>query len=499
VKNEIHGLTRRDALKLSAGLASGLSLGSLMGCSGKKTQPRNIIFLVTDGMSAGVPSLAEPFSQLVRGKETIWHQLSTNPKVTHGLFDMASMDTLVTDSAAAASAWGSGQRVPNRVLNQYPDGVILKPLCPLLKEHGILTGLVTTSRMTHATPAGLCASVPHRDYEDEIAPFYLNKVDVLLGGGSLHFDKDYRNDGRDLSGEFSEAGYTLVSTRQELLQASGRTKMLGLFFPDHLPYTIDHNQSKLMLESIPTLAEMTKVALAGLSKSGRGFFLMVEAARVDHAAHANDGAGLLWEQLAFDDALAEARSFQQNNLDTLLVISSDHGNANPGLNGTGPAYTESTGFFDRLAESKASYVKIKQDLDTLLRTSKKLDASQVIKKIQTATGLVMNNAEAEVLIATLMGKEIPEMANQQKNFFAQLGQILGNWTGLGWTGVTHTADWTLRMALGPGQEEFSGLLKNTDFFDRTLKLYGINFKNPDYVGKAPGALPEARGKADPTG
>jgi len=111
----------------------------------------------------------------------------------------------------------------------------------------------------------------------------------------------------------------------------------------------------------------------------------------------------------------------------------------------------------------------------------------------------MNNAEAEVLIATLMGKEIPEMANQQKNFFAQLGQILGNWTGLGWTGVTHTADWTLRMALGPGQEEFSGLLKNTDFFDRTLKLYGINFKNPDYVGKAPGALPEARGKADPTG
>lgn len=492
-------LSRRDILKLAVLATSAASLTSLSGCAKGKERFKNIIFLVSDGMSTGVPSLAEPFSQHVRKKETFWHQLSCRKDVTHGLFDMASQDTLVTDSAAAASAWGSGQRVPNRMLNQYIDGVKLTPLCLLLKKKGVACGLVTTSRMTHATPAGFCASVPHRDYEELIAAQYLNQVDILLGGGSIHFMPEHRDDSRDLRGEFRGAGYTFVEDKKGLEQAKGKEKILGLFYPDHLPYTVDQQEDAQLKNSVPTLAEMAQVALEGLSKKNSGFFLMVEGARVDHAAHANDGAGILWEQLAFDDAVGVALEFQKNNPDTLVVVSSDHGNANPGLNGTGPAYTESTGSFGRVTQTKQSALLIMIGINDLIKSKTKALPQEIIKLITKKTGLVINEKEAQILVATLTNLEIPEIADQQKNFFAQYGQMMGNWTGIGWTGVTHTADWTLRMALGPGQEQFSGLMKNTEFFERVTSNYGIDFRNPAFTGQTQVREAEQRPQADPTG
>ncbi|NJK92897.1 MAG: twin-arginine translocation signal domain-containing protein [Blastochloris sp.] len=271
--------TRRDALKTGALMGGLLGVGTVAACTNSK-RPRNIIFMVSDGMSTGVPGLAEKLSQLSRNQETHWHRLSRDPKTTHGLFDMASMDSMVTDSAPAASAWGSGRRVPNRVINEFPDGTVLRPLCPILKEKGWATGLVTTARVTHATPAGFVAHVPHRDYEDEIALQYLNQVDIVLGGGDLHFSNTYRLDGVDLEGQFKQAGYSLLKTRDELLSAASseqNRKMLGLFYPDHLPYTLDHQQDARLLREVPTLAEMTQAALQGLARSRKGFFLMVEA------------------------------------------------------------------------------------------------------------------------------------------------------------------------------------------------------------------------------
>ncbi|NJK92898.1 MAG: hypothetical protein HC904_14395 [Blastochloris sp.] len=111
----------------------------------------------------------------------------------------------------------------------------------------------------------------------------------------------------------------------------------------------------------------------------------------------------------------------------------------------------------------------------------------------------MSPAEATILISTITGKApLMELAGQQQNYYAQLGQILGNWNGVGWTGVTHTADWTLRMACGPGQEQFSGLMRNDEFFGRVLDLFQVDFRNPEYHGPIPDAMPAVRGAADPT-
>lgn len=498
-ESEEAGWSRRAVLGWGlAGAASWAALPTLTSCGGSSRSARNVIFLVADGMSLGVPSLAEPFSQLVRHRGTHWHALLRDPQAAHGFFDMASQNSLVTDSAAAASAWGSGRRVPNGLVNHYADGTALTPLVPLVQATGRATGLVTTARVTHATPAGFCANARHRDYEDQIAVDYAERrPEVLLGGGSYHFDPLMREDGRDLAAEFRGGGYTLAGNRAELAAAHGADRLLGLFAIDHLPYTLDQKHDPA-LAGVPDLAAMTEAALAVLSRNRRGFFLLVEGARIDHAAHANDAAGIVWDQLAFDDALGVALEFQKHHPDTLVVVGSDHGNANPGLNGMGPGYRESTGCFQRLARATATAPRMRHLLAEKGR--KKAPTRQEVREVlQRGTGFVASDAECGILLDALAQKPLAEASGQQANFFGQLGQILGNWNGIGWTGVTHTADWTPLSALGPGQEAFAGLMKNTDFFDRVTDLWGIRHRNPEDKAPQEPAPPEERASADPTG
>ncbi|MDX6766396.1 MAG: alkaline phosphatase [Candidatus Methylacidiphilales bacterium] len=497
-QNHHNGWTRREWVGM--GLGTGfLGAFGLAGCSTVPPRARSVIFLVPDGMSAGVPPLAEAFSQRVRQRGTHWHRLVTGGKATLGQFDMASQNSLVTDSAAAASAWGSGRRVMNGVINQFRDGTRLTPLLPLLHERRVATGLVTTARITHATPAGFCASVPQRDQEDLIALEYLrHQPDVLLGGGARHFQPETRKeDGRDLVAEMAALGYTTVVDRVALRTGAATTarRLLGLFQADHLPYTIDHRQDGALLETVPSLSEMTDAALSLLARQDRPFFLMVEGARVDHAAHVNDAAGILWEQLAFDDALGVALAFQERRPDTLIVVGSDHGNANPGLNGMGHGYRESTGCFQRLERATASVVSMLKEL----RANPSVDVAAVGRVVEAGTGFRLNAVECRAVLDALQQKPLRELDGQQANPPGMLGQILGNWTGIGWTGVTHTSDWTQSLAQGPGQEAFAGLVANTGVFERFAEIYGIAQRNPEDTQAPEITLPAERAIADPTG
>jgi alkaline phosphatase len=493
------GLTRRELVAWGAGAAALWGSASLTGCLPTVTKPRQVIFLVPDGMSAGVPPMAEVFSNLVRQRVTHWNRLVRGGKVTQGLFDTTSQNSLVTDSAAAATAWGSGRRVLNGMINEYRDGTVLTPLVPLLHDLGKATGLVTTARLTHATPAGFCAHVPHRDLEDQIAGDYLwHLPHVLLGGGDKHFDSATREDKRDLKAEYEAAGYALVRDRTGLRQA-GDGRLLGLFASDHLPYALDHRQDGSLLEGTPTLAEMTEKALALLARKPNGFFLMVEGARVDHAAHANDGAGILWEQMAFDDAIGVALEFQKRRPETLIVIASDHGNANPGLNGMGKGYRESTGCFERLAGVRSSHSRMKTEIEEGLKIGNAKPREFVHQVVAAGTGYALIPSECDALARAVMTKQVTEYSTQQANFYGLLGQMIGNWSGVGWTGVTHTSDWTQILALGPGQEAFSGLLDNTDFYLRMADIFGITHRNPEDAQPPEVTPPAERTVADPTG
>ncbi len=428
---------------------------------------RGVVFMVSDGMSPGVLTMAEAYSKLTRQKGTQWWSLLNDRKAARGLMDTASANSMVTDSAAASSAWGGGERVNNGCINVNPAGKELTPIAAILKKTGARVGLVSTATITHATPAGFAASVSKRGDEDGIAPQYLDRVDVILGGGSGHFKAKDRLDKRDLAGEFAKAGYGIVKHRDSLL-AAREEKLLGTFTRGHLPFTIDRDQNAAMAAAVPTLTEMARAALTRFLASDKPFLLQIEGARIDHAAHLNDIGALLGDQLAFDDAVAAVLALIGKRGDILLVVTSDHGNSNPGLNGMGNGYDESTRRFSKITGMKASHERLFAEWAAI----KNGTASQVTALIKQHLDFTLKPDEAAALIEMFEKHPVVEWNEQLEKPEGLLGQFAGNHTGIGWTGTTHTSDPTLISALGPQSDRFTGMVKNSDVFGHLLEILG---------------------------
>jgi alkaline phosphatase len=470
-------------------------------------------------MSHSTLTCADLLSHLERGKSLDWTALCRQPAARMGLMDMRSLNSLVTDSAAASSSWGCGARVMNGKLNQMRDGRNLATLYQLFGAAGWKKGLVTTAEITHATPAGFAVNVPDREQAGKIAVQYLErKVDVLLGGGRKFFDRKQREDKRDLLADFKHAGYITMRNLEELQAADMDRRWLGVFENSHMPYWLDHKNDAKRRASTPSLAEMTAAALRWLGRQSN-FILQVEGARVDHACHSNDAAGAFYDMLAFDEALEVCLEFQKKVPDTLLVICTDHGNASPALNGMGGSYNQSPALFGNLRQVKRSFSGI---LD-LMRTSRKYrgealgakereakqlnpeahpdwdiaeldrrltepDSSErevifvkpigeIIDVLHQTTGYKPSKRKASQF-APFLSKKGATLYDQMNSETAALGQLLANHLGVGFSGTSHTADYVKMTAYGPGADLFAGLLKNTDIFYRYLSLARIDFRNP---------------------
>jgi alkaline phosphatase len=461
--------SRRRLLQtgLAGSLASVLPARAASSASPASRSIGGVVFMVSDGMSAGVLPMAEAFSRQLRKRPTRWWRLMSDPAAVQGLMDTASADSLVTDSAAAASAWSAGRRVPNRQINIDDQGRRLESIGETLQKTAVKLGLVTTATVTHATPAGFAANTPNRDDEDAIAPQYLDRAEIILGGGSKFFDPKKRGDGRDVFADYSAAKYEVLRTRDEL-RASKSPRLLGTFHPDHLPYSIDHHADRRLAAAVPSLAEMTGAALDRFLAAGAPFLLQVEGARIDHAAHANDIGAILHDQLAFDDAVALVLERVAAREDILVIITSDHGNANPGLNGTGAGYKRTDEHFARIVRATASHERL------FARWQKQPGGVGELKElVKSGLGFELSQPEAEALLDTLGGGDFTEWSHQQGNPPGLLGQITGNHTGTGWTGVSHTADPTVVTSIGPGADRFGGLVRNDAVRGRLLDLLGV--------------------------
>lgn len=461
---------RRDWLKLGGLGGAAALLGSCekkVAAAGGKSEVRGIVFMVSDGMSNGVLTMAENFSHIVRNKGTRWWQLIGDLASARGLMECSSANSFVTDSSAAASAWGGGVKINNGAVNVRPDGSESTPIMRHLKKLGHRTGLVTTASITHATPAGFAAVSASRDDEHLIAPQYLGVVDLLMGGGMDFFSPKKRVDSRDVITPFTKAGYELIESRDALL-ASQSEKMLGLFSGGHIPFELDRLNDPELTKKIPTLAEMSGVALANLLNHPEKFLLQIEGARIDHAAHANDAAGLLWDQLAFDDALAKVLKMTADSEDILVIVTSDHGNANPGLNGTGNSYLESNKIFESIAQSTASYDKILK----VWGNSSDNSPEQLAAIIKDKLGFTLKPKEIAELYSSITNGKVTEWSKQLDNPTGLLGQFAGNHTGIGWTGTSHTSDATMISAIGPQAERFSGIVPNQEVHRHFLELLG---------------------------
>ena len=426
---------------------------------GKKAgTAKNIIFMVSDGMSTGTLNMASLLLQRKEGRQSNWLKLYEQNKGKRALMETSSANALVTDSAAGSSAWGGGIKVPNGYLNVNADGTFNKPILQKFKAAGKSVGCVTTVTITHATPAGFCINNKSRAGEPEIAKQYLDlKFDVMMGGGTEFFSKEKRKDKLDLFAEYEKAGYIVARDRDSMLaiDAFVNKPILGVYSESGLPYTIDALQDATLKKKTPSLAEMTQKSIDILSKNTKGFVMQVEGGKVDWAAHANDTAGLLYDQIAFDDAIKVALDFAEKDKETLVIITTDHGNANPGLFG-------SNEMFDRIQHFKHTNNWILNGIDNTF------NAGQVIERIEAAQGYAIKKEEAELLLTNYTSRNEQGIYNPYKLPFKQLGMIQSAYTGVGWAAMDHSSDYVELTMFGPGSEMLKPFVKNSDLHNLML-------------------------------
>ena len=391
--------------------------------------PKNVILMISDGMSPGVMQLADDFSLARRDRHTLWMELCQSDRATTTMMSTGSANGPVTDSAAAGTAFSTGLRANNGALCVLPDGARPTPLGQRLKAANRATGLVTTTNVAHATPAAFIANHPSRHEYDAIASQMLAKrADVMLGGGREHFTeariKTFAPDA------------TVLRTREALLAGlPSEGPVMGFFNEDHLDYEMDRPDDQ------PSLSEMTDAALARLATDPNGFFLMVEGGRVDHAAHANDILSLLHDQLAFDDAVRIAQRFADERGDTLLIVTSDHANANPGL--THYADKGARGFA-KLAtgEGEDSFGAIYNSLGHRREPAAFIDALERARKI------TLRDTERLAIERVMSGEPMNAFRDMDK-LWTVLGGVLANHYSVAFCSPNHTADHVWLTTMGP--------------------------------------------------
>lgn len=454
-------------------------------------KPKNIILCVSDGLAMQTLSMADYFRQITEGKPSYWQTLMNEEYTVNGLQETRSLNSLVTDSSAASSTWGCGRHIWNGQVNMYPDGTELRTLNSLMKEAGVRTGLVTTTTITHATPAGFVVNCTDRGLEPLIAEKYLAAgVDVLFGGGHNHFSADKRRDKKDLYSEFAKAGYKIARTRDELLALNSQ-KLLGIFSDSHLPYTIDRMNSQELMKATPTLAESVGVALHALRNSPKGFLLQIEGGKVDHAAHANDFGGMMYDQIAFEEAVKVAVDFALRDGETLVIVTTDHATGGPSLNGAGSGYGASTGGLKLLAGMKSSFEGIMRAVGS------SPTRSQVQDVIKEKLAIGLTDEEADAVVAARNGNSPFKPSIFHASTGATLAMILGNHTKVTWTSGNHTCDHVLVTAVGPGSEQFAGYTQNVRFFDIMLAAKDLKWSNPNMSYEDAARAREKKPAADP--
>ncbi len=434
----------------------------------KNKKAKNIIFLVSDGMSSGTLNMADLFLNRKNGKGSNWIQLYKDNRVTRALMDTASASSIVTDSAAGSSAWGSGFRVNNGAINVGVNGEEYLPILQKFKKSGKSVGCVTTVPITHATPSGFCVNSKSRNGQADIAVSYLDiNFDIMMGGGLEFFDAAKRKDKRNLFADFEKKGYQIAKNRSEMIQTNNEKPILGVFFEDGLPYNIDRQNDPELIKTIPTLAEMTQKAIDKLKNNKNGFALQIESGKVDWGAHSNDVAALIHEQIAFDEAIKIVIDFAEKDNETLVIITTDHGNANPGIIYGKEASTN----FDSIQK----YKKTNEWLLNKINSESTL--SQVHELIEYANGTFISDENAKKVLSYYTNLEKEEgLYNYKKLPFHAYSEMQKKNNSVGWISEEHSGDYVELAMFGPGSELLKPFVKNTDLHYLMLQAAEIENK-----------------------
>lgn len=291
-----------DAAKLHRGTASYPVKNFVEAPKVKK--PKNIIFMIGDGMGT-----AQVNSGITANQGKLFLQ---NFKHV-GFSRTQSASSYITDSAAGGTALSSGYRTYNGAIGVNTDTIPQPSMLEIASQDGMATALVSTSAITHATPASFIAHQPSRNMYEEIAADFLNTdINVFIGGGYKHFAE--RKDGRDLTKELDKKGYKVLQNMDDVTKVKSG-KLAGLIASEHAPVAAERDGM---------LPKATETALNIISKDKNGFFIMIEGSQIDWGGHQNDTDYLVGEMLDFDQAVGKALEFAAKDGETLIVITADH-------------------------------------------------------------------------------------------------------------------------------------------------------------------------------
>jgi alkaline phosphatase len=343
-----------------------LSFANLAAAQTAPSTSKNIIFFLGDGMGPSTITASRIYKYGEEGSLTM-DKLERTARIK-----TFSNDAQTTDSAPSMASYMTGVKMNNEVLSMTLETIATPPskdangnlgvnycaanngksvatILELAKAKGKAVGAITTTELTHATPAATFSHICNRNAQYAIAAQAIpggagynaalgDGVDVLMGGGRNHFtpfdastNKSGRADGRNLLTELAAKGYTVAANKTEMQAAPNNKKFIGLYSSkSHLEYELDRVATPPLGEgaSQPSLAEMTTKAIDLLSQNPNGFFLMVEGGRIDHALHATNAKRALADTIAFDDAIKAAidkiKLTDPNLTNTLIVVTADH-------------------------------------------------------------------------------------------------------------------------------------------------------------------------------
>ncbi|NQD38598.1 alkaline phosphatase [Permianibacter sp. IMCC34836] len=436
-------------------------------------EAKNVIFFLGDGMGPTVVTAARLHKYGEAGQLTMG-TLSRTAKIK-----TFSHDAQTTDSAPSMSAYMTGVKMNNEVLSMSADTLAQAPLrdgnnnaglsgcdgsnghavptlAELAKAKGKAAGVVTTTTITHATPAAVYAHICHRDAYYDIAKQAVpggdgyntalgNGLDVIMGGGANEWtpfnattNNKGRADGRDLVAELGALGYTTVRSNTELaaVTPTAGSKLFGVFSSrSHLDYEFDRASN--VNNTQPSLAEMTAKAIDVLKNDSDGYFLMVEGGRIDHALHGTNAKRALEDAVAFDDAIKLALT-KVDLSNTLIVVTADH---------------DHTMVFNGYGKKGNSVLDIVRDYK---HNEPLLDADG-----QSYTTLVFGNGPNRPAIRTSVSSEqAMDPAYLQETIVRQGSE-------------THGGGDVMLFADGAGAKSFKGTMDNTKVFSLVKDALGL--------------------------
>ncbi len=271
-------------------------------------KPKNIIFLVGDGMG---------LSQITAGMYSNQDKLNLERMKTIGLHKSHAANSLVTDSAAGATAFACGQKTYNGAIAVDIDTLPISTILEEAEMKMLATGLVSTSTIVHATPASYIAHNKYRrNYEEIAADFLKTEIDCFIGGGAKYFNN--RDDGRDLLQELRDKGYQVGDYFNNELDTMKIAEGKNFAFLTSLDDPLPVSQGRDYLE------KASLMAINALDKKDNGFFLMIEGSQIDWGGHANDADFIVSEMIDFDNTLGAVLDWAEQDGETLVVVTADH-------------------------------------------------------------------------------------------------------------------------------------------------------------------------------